>query len=71
MVLCVIVILKKERYGGGTMAIFWAIMAPFMGTALIGQLLEPYITGAESVFDTIAWGMLYVVAEIGEIFTMM
>ena len=39
------------------MAIFWAIMAPFMGTALLGQMLETYIPGAEAVFEKIAEAM--------------
>lgn len=35
------------------MAIFWAIVAPFMGSALLGQMLEQYIPGAENFFSTI------------------
>ena len=32
-------------------------MAPFMGTALLGQMLETYIPGAEAVFEKIAEAM--------------
>ena len=50
------------------MAIFWAIMAPFMGTALLGQMLETYIPGAESVFEKIAETMFVVFGTITTLF---
>lgn len=51
------------------MAIFWAIMAPFMGTALLGQMLETYIPGAENVFEKIAEAMFVAFGTIATIFT--
>lgn len=56
-VLYTVTMLNEVFFGGIIMAIFWAIMAPFMGTALLGQMLETYIPGAEAVFVKIAEAM--------------
>ena len=49
------------------MAIFFALLAPFLGNAFLGQMLEQYVPGAENFFTAIGAAYLAVFGAVAEI----